>query len=198
LRRDYPNLNVSPVIGDFQDRLQLEGLEAPRLVALLGSTIGNLLPDERARFLHYLGEELQPGDALLLGADLVKDPATLLNAYDDEAGVTAAFNKHLLTVLNRRLGADFRLDDFAHQAVWDAAHERIEMHLRARRTHTVKIPALDLAIHFEEGEALLTETSAKFRRDTLEHELAHAGLEPRHWWTDTRGRYALSLAAQRS
>lgn len=194
LRRDRPRLRVRPVIGDFQDRLRMERLQGPRLVAFLGSTIGNLLPDERARFLHGLGEALEPGDALLLGVDLVKDPATLLDAYDDAAGVTAAFNRNLLAVLNRRLGADFHLRDFAHRAVWNAAEERIEMHLRARRAHTVTIPALDLMVHFEAGEAMLTETSAKFRRDALEPELAQAGLVPRGWWTDPEGRYALSLA----
>lgn len=194
LRRDFPHLRVRPVAGDFQDRLRLERLEGPRLVAFLGSTIGNLLPDERTRFFHGLGEALEPGDALLLGIDLVKEPATLLNAYDDAAGVTAAFNRNLLAVLNRRLGADFHLGDFAHRALWNTAEERIEMRLRARRTHTVQIPALDLAVHFDAGEAMLTETSAKFRRDALESELAQAGLEPRRWWTDKEGRYALSLA----
>lgn len=193
LQRDFPRLTVHPAIGDFGDRLRLETTDRPRLVAFLGSTIGNLLPDERTRFLSGIGDALEPGDAFLLGADLVKDPATLLNAYDDTAGVTAAFNKHLLTVLNRRLGADFDPGDFAHAAVWNADAEWIEMRLRAGRALTVKLPALGRTIDFAAGEDLLTETSAKFRRDTLERELAAARLLPRHWWTDPAGRYALSL-----
>ena len=195
LRRDYPQLHVRPVVGDFRDRLRLGGLKGPRLVAFLGSTIGNLLPAERARFLHGLGDALEPGDTLLLGVDLVKDPATLIAAYDDAAGVTAVFNRNLLAVLNRRLGADFDPVDFDHVAVWDAEQERIEMRLRARRAITVKVPALGLEIDFDEGEDLLTETSAKFRRDALERELAQAGLDPRRWWTDDQGRYALSLTS---
>jgi L-histidine N-alpha-methyltransferase len=196
LRREHPRLRVRPVVGDFHDPFPLEHTAGPRLVAFLGSTIGNLLPDERTRFLARIGAALEPGDALLLGADLVKDPAVLISAYDDDAGVTAAFDKHLLAVLNRRLGADFHPQDFTHVAVWNPEEERIEMRLRARRALTVHLKALDLAIAFSAGEDLLTETSAKFRRGPLERELASAGLRPRQWWTDTAGRYALSLAAK--
>ncbi|MCC3763451.1 L-histidine N(alpha)-methyltransferase [Glycomyces sp. TRM65418] len=196
LRRDRPGLTVQPVVGDFQDRLRLDRFARPRLVAFLGSTVGNLLPDERVRFLNRIGDAFEPGDALLLGVDLVKDPATLIAAYDDAEGVTAAFNRNLLAVLNRRLGADFDPRDFAHTAVWDPGRERIEMRLRAHRALTVKLPALGLAIHFDEGEDLLTETSAKFRRESLEPELAAAGLRPRRWWTDAAGRFALSLTVK--
>jgi L-histidine N-alpha-methyltransferase len=196
LRHEHPGLRVRPVVGDFHDRLPLGDTAGPRLVAFLGSTIGNLLPDERARFLARVGAALEPGDALLLGADLVKDPAVLISAYDDAAGVTAAFDKHLLAVLNRRLGADFRPQDFTHVAVWNAELERVEMRLRARRALTVQLKAIDLAIAFAAGEDLLTETSAKFRRGPLERELASAGLTPRRWWTDAAGRYALSLAVK--
>jgi L-histidine N-alpha-methyltransferase len=196
LRREHPRLHVRPVVGDFHENLPAEDTDGPRLVAFLGSTVGNLLPDERTRFLAALGAALAPGDALLLGADLVKDPAVLIRAYDDAAGVTAAFDKHLLAVLNRRLDADFHPQDFTHVAVWNAELERVEMRLRARRALTVQLKAIDLAIAFAAGEDLLTETSAKFRRGPLERELAAAGLTPRRWWTDAAGRYALSLAVK--
>ena len=148
----------------------------PRLVAFLGGTIGNLLPAERAVFLTSVRSLLSPGDALLLGTDLVKDESVLVAAYDDAAGVTAAFNKNVLSVVDRELGADFDPDDFDHVALWDAEQEWIEMRLRARRALTVKIPALDLVVAFEAGEELRTEVSAKFRQEGVRGELAAAGL----------------------
>ncbi len=140
---------------------------------------------------------LDPGDALLLGADLVKDEAVLVRAYDDAAGVTAAFDKNVLAVINRELGADFDLAAFDHVALWDARREWIEMRLRSRTDQTVKIQALDLAVDFAAGEELRTEVSAKFRREGVEGELAAAGLEPAHWWTDGEDRFALSLSVAR-
>ncbi len=137
---------------------------------------------------------LAPGDALLLGTDLVKDEETLVAAYDDARGVTAAFNKNVLSVIDRELGADFDPDDFDHVAVWDRGHEWIEMRLRARTALTVKIRELDLVVSFEEGEEIRTETSAKFRREKVRRELAGAGLDLREWWTDAGERFALSLA----
>jgi L-histidine N-alpha-methyltransferase len=133
----------------------------------------------------------------LLGTDLVKDESVLVDAYDDAAGVTAAFNKNVLSVVNRELGADFDPDDFAHVALWDAEAEWIEMRLRARSRLTVKIPALDLAVDFAAGEELRTEVSAKFREDGVRGEMAAAGLEMTHWWTDQEGRFALSLSMAR-
>lgn len=190
----YPDLVVHALVADFHQHLGLAEAEGPRLLAFLGGTVGNLLPHERAGFLARIRSELQPGDALLLGTDLVKDPDTLVAAYDDSAGVTAAFNKNLLTVLNRGLDADFDPDDFQHLARWDPEQEWIEMRLRAVRPLHVKLRELDLVVAFERGEELRTEVSAKFRRQRVETELAGAGLSLAHWWTDSAGRYALSLA----
>jgi L-histidine Nalpha-methyltransferase len=198
LLADHPGLTVHAMIADFQTGLALPSeLPGPKLVAFLGGTIGNLLPAERARFLSSVRSLLAPGDALLLGTDLVKAPAVLVAAYDDARGVTAAFNKNLLTVLDRELGADFHPADFDHIALWDADREWIEMRLRARTAVTAKIPALDLAVDFAAGEELRTEISAKFRREGVGAELGAARMEPRHWWTDEKGRFALSLAFSR-
>jgi L-histidine Nalpha-methyltransferase len=190
----YPGLDVHAVVADFHTPLDLTDGEHPALLAFLGGTLGNLLPTERAEFLTVLRAALTPGDALLLGTDLVKDEATLVAAYDDSAGVTAAFNRNVLTVVNRELDADFDPEAFDHVALWDPTHEWIEMRLRARRAHTVKIPAADLAVSFTEGEELRTEISAKFREPTLRTELTQAGFTPTHWWTDPAHRFALSLS----
>ncbi len=163
-------------------------------MAFLGGTIGNLLPAERAEFLASVRALLSPGDALLLGTDLVKDERVLVEAYDDAAGVTAAFNKNVLTVIDRELGADFDPGAFEHVALWDRDNEWIEMRLRSRTAQTVKVPALDLAVDFAVGEEMRTEVSAKFRRDGVRTELSAAGLELAHWWTDGQGRFALSLS----
>ena len=188
-----PELDVHALVADFTADLTLPDTPGPRLVAFLGGTIGNLLPDERARFLAAVRALLAPGDALLLGTDLVKDEAVLVAAYDDPGGVTARFNKNVLEVLNRELAADFEPTEFAHVARWDAAREWIEMRLRSRGRQTVKIRALDLAVDFAAGEELRTEVSAKFREEGVRAELTAAGFAPARWWTDTRGRFALSL-----
>ncbi|MFF4028906.1 L-histidine N(alpha)-methyltransferase [Streptomyces sviceus] len=192
-----PELSVHALIADFTGGLSLPGTPGPRLVAFLGGTIGNLLPVERAAFLSSVRSLLSPGDALLLGTDLVKDENVLVRAYDDAAGVTAAFNKNVLTVVNRELGADFDPGAFEHVALWDAENEWIEMRLRSRTDQTVKVPALDLAVDFAAGEELHTEISAKFRKEGVRGELAAAGLELAHWWTDSEGRFALSLSVVR-
>ncbi|MGW0706396.1 L-histidine N(alpha)-methyltransferase [Streptomyces sp. NPDC002643] len=189
-----PGLNVHALIADFTASIELPETPGPRLVAFLGGTIGNLVPGERAVFLAAVRALLVPGDALLLGTDLVKDAGVLVAAYDDSSGVTAAFNKNVLTVVNRELGADFDPDGFDHVALWDVEREWIEMRLRARVGQTVKVPALDLAVDFEEGEELRTEVSAKFRKEGVRGELAAAGLELVRWWTDGEGRFALSLS----
>lgn len=194
LRAERPALAVHALIADFTAPLTLPATPGPRLVAFLGGTLGNLLPAERAAFLASVRALLSPGDALLLGTDLVKDERTLVAAYDDAAGVTAAFNKNVLDVINRELGADFDPDDFSHVARWDPEQEWIEMRLRARTGVTVKIRDLDLVVGFEPGEELRTEVSAKFREDGVRRELAAAGLTQTHWWTETAGRFALSLA----
>ncbi|NBE53407.1 L-histidine N(alpha)-methyltransferase [Streptomyces boluensis] len=194
LRAERPALDVHALIADFTAPLTLPETPGPRLVAFLGGTLGNLLPAERATFLASVRALLSPGDALLLGTDLVKDERTLVAAYDDAAGVTAAFNKNVLEVINRELAADFDPDDFSHVARWDAEREWIEMRLRARTGVTVKIRELGLAVEFAVGEELRTEISAKFREDGVRAELAAAGLTQTHWWTDAAGRFALSLA----
>ncbi|MFG2470053.1 L-histidine N(alpha)-methyltransferase [Streptomyces canus] len=192
-----PELSVHALIADFTGGLSLPGTPGPRLVAFLGGTIGNLLPVERAAFLAAVHALLSPGDALLLGTDLVKDENVLVRAYDDAAGVTAEFNKNVLTVVNRELGADFDPGAFDHVALWDAENEWIEMRLRSRTEQTVKVPALDLAVDFAADEELHTEISAKFRKEGVRAELAAVGLELAHWWTDSEGRFALSLSVVR-
>ncbi|GAA0493738.1 L-histidine N(alpha)-methyltransferase [Streptomyces olivaceiscleroticus] len=197
LLAERPGLTVHGLVADFQHGLELPGTPGPRLLAFLGGTIGNLLPAERSGFLRTVRDLLAPGDALLLGTDLVKDAATLVAAYDDARGVTAEFNKNVLAVINRELAADFDLAQFAHRAVWDSEREWIEMRLRSLKEQTVKIPALDLAVHFDAGEEVRTEVSAKFREAGVRTELDAAGLELREWWTDDAGRFALSLAVRR-
>ncbi|MFF4798955.1 L-histidine N(alpha)-methyltransferase [Streptomyces sp. NPDC001351] len=194
---ERPGLQVHALIADFTASVTLPDTPGPRLIAFLGGTIGNLLPVERAAFLASIRSLLSPGDALLLGTDLVKDEKVLVRAYDDAAGVTAAFNKNVLAVVNRELGADFDPDAFDHIALWDTANEWIEMRLRSRAAQSVKIPALDLAVDFDAGEELRTEVSAKFRKEGVRTELSTAGLELAHWWTDEQGRFALSLSVAR-
>ncbi|MER6266819.1 L-histidine N(alpha)-methyltransferase [Streptomyces sp900105755] len=194
---ERPGLSVHALIADFTGRLELPETPGPRLLVFLGGTIGNLLPAERAEFLASVRRRLAPGDALLLGTDLVKDEEVLVRAYDDAAGVTAEFNKNVLAVVDRELGADFDPEAFDHVALWDADNEWIEMRLRSRVAQTVKVPALDLAVDFAAGEELRTEVSAKFRRAGVTAELAGAGLELTHWWTDAQGRFALSLSVAR-
>ncbi|MYV49747.1 L-histidine N(alpha)-methyltransferase [Streptomyces sp. SID2888] len=197
LLAERPGLEVHALITDFTAGLTLPETPGPRLVAFLGGTIGNLVPAEREVFLASVRSLLTPGDALLLGTDLVKEPSVLVAAYDDAAGVTAEFDKNVLAVVNRELGADFDLDAFAHVALWDAGNEWIEMRLRALTAQTVKVPALDLAVDFAAGEELRTEVSAKFREGGVRRELAVAGLDLTHWWTDGEGRFALSLSMVR-
>ncbi|MGW7378117.1 L-histidine N(alpha)-methyltransferase [Streptomyces sp. NPDC054794] len=197
LVEERPGLAVHALIADFTGRLTLPATPGPRLIAFLGGTIGNLLPAERAEFLASVRQLMSPGDTLLLGTDLVKDERVLVRAYDDAAGVTAEFNKNVLAVINRELGADFDPDAFEHVARWDAQHEWIEMRLRSLTEQSVKVPALELAVDFAAGEELRTEVSAKFRRDGVAAELAGAGLELTHWWTDAEGRFALSLSTVR-
>ncbi|MFD8288884.1 L-histidine N(alpha)-methyltransferase [Streptomyces lavendulae] len=194
LLAEHPRLRVHALLADFTRPLRLPESAGPRLVVFLGGTIGNLLPPERAVFLAAVRAMLSPGDALLMGTDLVKDEAVLVAAYDDARGVTAEFNKNVLAVIDRELGADFHTADFAHVAVWNREHEWIEMRLRAREAVTVKVRALDLVVPFEAGEEILTEISAKFRQEGVRKELAEAGLELTQWWTDSEGRFALSLS----
>jgi L-histidine Nalpha-methyltransferase len=206
LAAEYPDLAVHAVVADFEHYLGVpsgaagvtangDADQGPRLVAFLGSTIGNMVPAEREVFLRRVRARLRPGDAFLLGTDLVKDPAVLVAAYDDAAGVTAAFNKNVLAVLNAELGADFDLDAFDHVAVWNADREWIEMRLRATSAQTVAVRDIGLTVEFAAGEEMRTEVSAKFRPDGVRAELAAAGLAMRSWWTDENSQFALSLSS---
>ncbi len=196
LAPDYPGLALHGVVGDFTrhlDRLP-GGQDGRRIIAFLGGTIGNLPPRDRAAFLTTLRGVLRPGERLLLGTSMVVDVPTMVAAYDDAQGVTAAFNRNVLRVLNREMSADFAVDAFDHHALWDARHEWIEMRLRARRPMTVRVAALDLTVPFAEGEELTTETSAKFRPGGVRGWLEATGYEITRTWTDERGRHALTLA----
>ena len=195
LVREYPGLSVHGVIGDFERHLdRVPGADGPRVVAFLGGTIGNFPPGSRRRFLREIARLLNPGDHLLMGTDLVKDPAVLEAAYDDAQGVTAEFNRNVLHVVNRELDADFDPLGFDHVALFDRRHEWIEMRLRARRAQTAHVRAVDLVVNFEEGEEMRTEISAKFTRERLQGDLAAAGLDLVEFLTDPEGLFALSLS----
>jgi L-histidine N-alpha-methyltransferase len=195
LTSEYPGLRVHGVIGDFERHLdRVPEALGPRLVVFLGGTIGNFPPGSRRRFLREISKLLGPEDHLLMGTDLVKDPQMLTQAYDDAQGVTAAFNRNLLSVLNRELQADFDPEDFDHVALFNHEHEWIEMRLRARREHTTTVRDLDLSVHFEQGEEMRTEISAKFTRERVEHDLAAADLEIVSWLTDPQELFALTLS----
>jgi L-histidine N-alpha-methyltransferase len=196
IQKEYPGIEIDAVCGDFEEHLGKIPRVGRRLVAFLGSTIGNLTPGPRAEFLTSLSETMQPGDSLLLGTDLVKDTGRLVRAYDDSAGVTARFNRNVLAVVNRELDADFDLAAFEHVARWNTAEERIEMWLRAVSAQRVHIAALDMAVDFAAREEMLTEVSCKFRPDRVAAELAAAGLRRTHWWTDPSGDFGLSLSTK--
>ncbi|MFD8556533.1 L-histidine N(alpha)-methyltransferase [Streptosporangium canum] len=190
----YPGLTVQAVCADFEHHLALLPREGRRMVAFLGGTIGNLDPAAREVFLKELRGTLRPGDTFLLGADLVKDTGRLVAAYDDAAGVTAAFNRNVLHVVNRELDADFEPDAFEHVAIYDARHDWIEMRLRASRAMRVRVGGLDLTVSFAAGEEMRTEISAKFRPEGLRGELAAAGFTVRRHYTDPTGDFSLVLA----
>jgi L-histidine Nalpha-methyltransferase len=190
----YPSIDIHAVVGDFERHLGALPSDGRRLVAFLGSTIGNFPPAPRAAFLAALRQTMNDGDSFLLGTDLVKDPGRLVAAYDDQAGVTAAFNRNVLSVINRELDADFDVDSFAHVATWNAEQEWIEMHLRSEREQPVRLADLGLTVNFAAAELMRTEISAKFRRERVEAELGAAGLRLTQWWTDPAGDFALSLA----
>ncbi|MEH1101614.1 L-histidine N(alpha)-methyltransferase [Micromonospora sp. CPCC 205561] len=192
---DYPGLRVRGIVGDFTRHLDRLPAGGRRLVLFLGGTVGNLLPAERARFLAATRAALEPGDWLLIGTDLVKDPAVVVPAYDDAAGVTAEFNRNVLRVINRELGADLDPEGFAHVALWDPEHEWIEMRLRALRPMRARV--LDLEVTFAQGEELRTEVSAKFRPEGIAAELGAARFAVRGFWTDPDGYFGVTLARAR-
>lgn len=198
LTAEYEGLEVHGLVCDFVDGA-LGDLPSGsrRLIALLGGTIGNLRPDRQEAFLARLASLMDPEDRLLLGTDLVKDRARLEAAYDDRAGVTAAFNRNVLLMLNRELDGEFDPEAFEHVARWDARHERIDIRLRSLRAQRVRVGALDMEVELAPGEEIRTELSHKFTRPKLEHLYRAAGLVMCGWFTDPEGLYALSLAAPR-
>jgi L-histidine N-alpha-methyltransferase len=193
----YRSVRVDAVVGDFERHLGRLPMEGTTLVAFLGGTIGNLPPVGRAKFLQELADQLAPGDWLLLGTDLVKDPARLVAAYDDAAGVTAEFNRNILHVLNRELDGDLAPYRFAHVARWNREAQWMEMHLRAEGHQHVHLRAIDLQVDVADGEMILTEISAKFTRARIEEEVAAAGLELDRLLVDAAGDFALSLSTKR-
>ncbi len=199
IEREIPGVLVTPRVEDYTKGLELDSASfgERRLVLYIGSSIGNFEPEEAEALLKNVCAALTPGDSLLLGVDLAKDEATLLAAYDDAAGVTAAFNLNLLTRLNRELGANFDEDAFAHRSVWNAEQSRIEMHLVSRKRQKVRIPALDLKIDFAPGESIHTENSYKYRPGQVEDRLSNAGFTPTATWMDDEQRFMVCLARVR-
>ena len=191
---EYPGLAVEGIVCDYETHLERIPRPEGALIAFLGGTIGNFRPGPRRSFLARIATLMYPGDRFLLGTDLVKDAATLEAAYNDAAGVTAAFNKNVLDVLNRELEANFDPDAFEHVAFWDPENEWIDIRLRALAEQFVDLRALDMRAHFSRNEEMRTEISTKFTRERIESSYADAGLELLEWWTDADDRYALSLA----
>lgn len=187
-------IKVRGLVCDFEFDLERVPVEGPRVIALLGGTIGNFAPHQRAGFLRRIANLLGEEDRFLLGTDLVKDRETLEAAYNDPHGVTAEFNKNVLSVLNRELGADFDINAFEHVARWDPENLWVDIRLRSLANQVVNVSALDMLVPFAAGEEMRTEISTKFLRPGLEGIYAEAGLELTNWWTDSDGLYALSLA----
>jgi L-histidine Nalpha-methyltransferase len=199
IEREIPGVTVAPRVMDYThgdgQRFYLEpaGHGERRLVLYIGSSIGNFEPNEALRLLRRVRAGLNRGDGFLLGVDLVKRENTLLDAYDDAAGVTAAFNRNVLVRLNRELDANFNLRDFAHCALWNRAKSRIEMHLVSRVTQQVSVGALDLTLDFASGETIHTENSYKYCPGQAEALLEEAGFAPAETWTDAHGWFAVCL-----
>ncbi|HTE45693.1 MAG TPA: L-histidine N(alpha)-methyltransferase [Gemmatimonadaceae bacterium] len=197
LRRESPTLHVEPVVADIEESLDLPPmLDEPILFAFLGSTIGNFAPRQATALLRRIRAHMRPRDRFLMGTDLRKDRATLEAAYNDAAGVTAEFNRNMLRVLNAELGADFETEQFVHRAIYNDIEHRIEMYLHSAGQQTVHIPGLD-PIAFADGEAIRTELSHKYDRAAVDALAATACLRVAEWFTDSEGRFALSLLEPR-
>lgn len=192
----YPGTAVHAIVGDFEQHVSMLPTNGSTLIAFLGGTVGNLRPAARAQFLAALANRMRPGDWLLLGTDLVKDPERLVLAYDDPTGVTAEFNRNVLHVVNRELDGDLVPDRFAHVARWNPAEEWMEMYLQADGAQRAHLRTIDLPVTFGAGELLHTEISAKFTRARIETEIAAAGLDLDEILTDAAGDFALSLASK--
>ena len=197
LQTDYSDVRITPVVSDITEQFSLPPVASPTLVCFLGSTIGNFPRAQAVPLLSHVAAAMRPSDRFLLGADLVKDPAIINRAYNDSRGVTAAFNLNVLERLNRELKADFPVKDFEHRAFYSSKHRRIEMHLVARRAHTVVIPEIG-EISFREGETIRTELSYKYDKASLEDILAAAGLSIEKWMPADDGSFALALARAES
>jgi L-histidine N-alpha-methyltransferase len=189
IEREIEGVQVATRVEDYTVDFELDaaGPDERRLVLYIGSSIGNFEPDQALRILQGVRAGLKQGDGLLLGVDLVKNPARLLAAYDDAAGVTAAFNLNLLLRLNRDLDADFNLDAFAHRAIWNEAKSRIEMHLESQTRQTVRIGALGLDVEFAAGETIHSEHSYKYRAGQVKKLVAASGFVLTESWTDAQG-----------
>jgi dimethylhistidine N-methyltransferase len=196
IEAEIPGVLVCPRVEDYTHEFTLDPPLSGhrRMVLYIGSSIGNFEPHEAATVLRNVRSALVPGDSILLGVDLVKDEGTLLDAYDDAAGVTADFNRNILVRLNREFGANFDLDGFSHRAVWNPSHSRMEMHLESRIAQSVRIPSLDLNLCFRRGETIHTENSYKYRQGQAEALLRSAGFAPEHTWTDEREWFGVHLA----
>lgn len=194
LAEEFDTLDMHLVIGDFHHHLAEIPTDGRRLIAFLGGTIGNLDPHQRARFLFDLNCTMSSDDTLLIGTDLVKDRRRLVAAYDDASGVTAAFNRNVLLVLNEQLGGDFDPERFRHVARWNEEEQWIEMRLRAEEATTVSLAGAGITVSFSEGEDLLTEISAKFTPERVERELAEAGFVIEGMWGAQEGEFLLTLA----
>src|SRR5512146_3231943 len=195
LNGDFPRLHVSPIVAEYSYGLrQLRALPGKKLVLFIGSTIGNFEPEEQLEFLRCVRQSLRPGDALLLGFDLVKDAQILHAAYNDRQGITALFNKNVLARVNRELGGRFDLAAFEHVAFWNAAKSRIEMHLESRTDQTAYVLDLDAHFHFTRGERVHTENSYKFAMESIRQLLQQSGLTLEKNWLDTNEWFAVALA----
>jgi L-histidine N-alpha-methyltransferase len=195
LVEQFEGLSVYGLVGDFGEDLHRIPHLGRQLLLFLGSTIGNFDEEERVAFLQQVRGIMTEEDHLLLGVDLMKDVALLQAAYDDALGVTADFNRNLLLVLNRELGADFAPETFEHVARVDRQRQRVEMFLRSRRDQLVRIPGAGVEVRLWRGDMIRTEISAKFTQATVLEMLRRAGLALRAWFTDEEGRFALALAA---
>jgi dimethylhistidine N-methyltransferase len=196
LNGDFPRLHVRPIVADYSHGVpQLRALPGKKLVLFIGSTIGNFEPEEAAQFLRRMRESLQPGDAVLLGFDLVKDARTLHDAYNDRKGVTAQFNKNVLARINRELGGGFNLERFAHAAFWNPGMSRIEMHLESLVEQTVPVRDLEKTFHFAQGERIHTENSYKFSDVSIQQLLDQTGLKLNRTWTDPKQWFSVALAS---
>jgi dimethylhistidine N-methyltransferase len=195
LNGHFPRLRVSPVVADYTHKIpDLNALPGRKLVLFIGSTIGNFEPDEAMAFLKSVHQSLQPGDALLIGFDLIKDAGVLHAAYNDARGVTAAFNKNMLVRINRELGGSFDLDAFEHVALWNSGKSRIEMHLESLYEQTVWVHDLERGFHFECGERIHTENSYKFNGVSIARLLRRSGFKLEKRWTDAEGWFCEALA----